>query len=66
MLKSRRNIDSTSSSFHPCKFVFFVCLTTFLTKFLPNINNPVVLKGLCKFQVDMAINAIAFILQQPC
>ena len=28
----------------------------FLTKFLHNVNNPV-LKGLCKFQVDISKNA---------
>ena len=58
-------------------FPFFVSdyFNDFLTKFLHNVNNPV-LKGLCKFQVDISINArvtsvqrlenlYTFILPQP-
>ena len=49
-------------------------LMTLVTKFLHNVNSPI-LKGLCKFQVDIPINARplkslenfgTFILLQPC
>ena len=51
-------------------------LTTYLTKFFYNVNNPI-LRYLCKFQVDIPIiarvtaiesleNLCTFILRQPC
>ena len=57
-------------------YCLIIKLTIFWTKFVHNVNNPV-LKGLCKFQVDIPKNARVtavqslenlhtFILQQPC